>query len=197
MSNKDQSRAGMMKRAIEREIAETGDELVVHKTSRGRTNDLVRGVEAGEIYETQDEKRAFVTRTMAEMLEFWGKPCVKNTEEARERIIEYFERCLSQGIKPTVEELCLALGTYRSALHAWEAGQKKEIDPNLIKQAKEFIATFDAKAVSAGKLNPVTYIFRSKNYYGLRDQQEVVVQPKQLETTPKDMLIAQAEELPE
>ena len=196
MSNKDQSRAGMTKRAIEREIAELGDELVVNKGPRG-VRDLVHGVEAGELFETQDEKRAFVTRSMAEMLEYWGRPCVKTTEEARERIIEYFERCLNQGIKPTVEELALALGTYRTTLYRWETGEKKGIDGELIKQAKEFIATFDAKAVSAGKLNPVTYIFRSKNYYGLRDQQEVVVQPKQLETTSKDVLIAQAEELPE
>lgn len=196
MSNKDQSRAGMKKRAIERELAETGNELVYTDGPNGK-KDLVHGVNAGEMFETQDEKRAFVTRSMAEMLEYWGRPCVKTTEEARERIIEYFDRCLSQGIKPTVEELALALGTYRATLYRWETGEKKGIDGELIKQAKEFIATFDAKAVSAGKLNPVTYIFRSKNYYGLRDQQEVVVQPRQLETTPKEALIAQAEELPE
>ena len=34
---------------------------------------------------------------------------------------------------------------------------------------------FDAKLVQAGKLNPVTYIFRAKNYYGMTDKQEVEV----------------------
>jgi hypothetical protein len=31
--------------------------------------------------------------------------------------------------------------------------------------------------VAEGKLNPVTYIFRSKNYYGMKDQQEHVITP--------------------
>lgn len=28
-----------------------------------------------------------------------------------------------------------------------------------------------------GKINPVTYIFRAKNYFGMRDQQEYVLTP--------------------
>ena len=36
----------------------------------------------------------------------------------------------------------------------------------------EFIKSFDAKLVVAGKLNPVTYFFRAKNYYGMVDKVE-------------------------
>jgi hypothetical protein len=31
--------------------------------------------------------------------------------------------------------------------------------------------------VAEGKIPQVTYIFRAKNYYGMRDQQEVVLTP--------------------
>ena len=46
-----------------------------------------------------------------------------------------------------------------------------------IKRAKEFLASYDANMVATGKLNPVPYIFRAKNYYGMRDQQEYVLTP--------------------
>jgi hypothetical protein len=47
----------------------------------------------------------------------------------------------------------------------------------MIKKAKDLIAAYDANLVAEGKLNPVTYIFRSKNYYGMKDQQEHVITP--------------------
>ena len=31
--------------------------------------------------------------------------------------------------------------------------------------------------VTEGKINPVVYIFRAKNYFGMRDQQEYVLTP--------------------
>ena len=33
--------------------------------------------------------------------------------------------------------------------------------------------------VTEGKINPVVYIFRAKNYFGMKDQQEVVLTPNQ------------------
>ena len=49
---------------------------------------------------------------------------------------------------------------------------------NLIKKAKEFLASFDAKLVQENKVNPVTYIFRARNYFGLKDQVEYVLKPE-------------------
>ena len=58
---------------------------------------------------------------------------------------------------------------------------------NLIKKAKEFLASFDAQLVQEGKVNPTTYIFRAKNYFGLKDQQEYVLTPNNpLVTLQKD-----------
>lgn len=37
------------------------------------------------------------------------------------------------------------------------------------------IAAFDAELAVRGLINPVVYIFRGKNYYGMRDQQDVSV----------------------
>ena len=47
----------------------------------------------------------------------------------------------------------------------------------MVKKAKEILAGIDAKLVSEGRIPQVTYIFRAKNYFGMRDQQEVVLTP--------------------
>ena len=48
---------------------------------------------------------------------------------------------------------------------------------DIIKRAKEFIATMEAELARDGEINSTVYIFRAKNYFGLSDKQEVVVTP--------------------
>jgi hypothetical protein len=75
--------------------------------------------------------------------------------------------------------MCLALGYARETIWKWETGREGSTPfrSNIIKKAKELIAAYDANLVAEGKLNQVTYIFRSKNYYGMKDQQEHVITP--------------------
>ena len=46
----------------------------------------------------------------------------------------------------------------------------------MIKKAKQILAGIDAKLVSQGKIPQITYIFRAKNFFGMTDKQEVVLQ---------------------
>lgn len=48
---------------------------------------------------------------------------------------------------------------------------------DVVKKAKEFIATMEAELARDGEINSTVYIFRAKNYFGLSDKQEVVVTP--------------------
>lgn len=106
----------------------------------------------------------------------WAKyPPVKTDEECAERVQLYFEECVKAGELPSVEDLSLALGTDRRRVWEWEQGKKGPIRSDIIKKAKEILAAFDAKMAQNGKLNPVLYIFRSKNYYGLKDQTDHVI----------------------
>ena len=91
----------------------------------------------------------------------------------------FFTTTLNEGGVPTYEELGLALGYTRQTLWRWENGEEGSTPTrrNLMKKAKELLASFDAKMVTEGKINPVTYIFRAKNYFGMRDQQEYVLTP--------------------
>jgi hypothetical protein len=120
-----------------------------------------------------------VRRIGKSLLKWYKMEKAVTDEEIRERLERYFVETLEAGEIPTVEEMCLALGYARHTIWRWEVGEEGSTPArrNLIKKAKEFLASFDAKMVQEGKINPVTYIFRAKNYFGLQDKQEYVLTP--------------------
>lgn len=95
--------------------------------------------------------------------------------EIQNRCDEYLQVCYETGQRMTVEKLALALGITRKCLWEWE--QANDERGNIIQKAKDMIACYDADMVTAGRMNPVPYIFRAKNYYGMRDTQDIVVTP--------------------
>lgn len=118
-----------------------------------------------------------IQRIVWQSARFLGRECVKTDEECAERLNEYFSECYELNIIPTVEDMCLALGTNRTTVWDWEQGRKGNIRSNMIKQAKQILAGIDAALAAEGKIPQVVYIFRSKNFYGMRDQQEVMLAP--------------------
>ncbi|MEG0898485.1 MAG: hypothetical protein RSF40_02085 [Oscillospiraceae bacterium] len=133
-----------------------------------------------------------IGEVMKSCMFFYGRPIVQTDEEAGERIIEYFQWCADNNSRPVWEELCMALGTTRQTVNRWE---HKQLRPNsalsdLIKNAKAFMATFDAKMASEGKLDKIVYMFRAKNYYGMVDNKNITVSPAEgmlTEKTPEQI----------
>lgn len=161
-------------------------------------NTPVCGADAGELFADDGEKKQFAAATLTDMMPYLHVTKVKNDEEFIERTEQYFARCAEKGIRPTWEEFALACGTTRFTLHDWECGRYYGgVSQDLVKRVKEFLSAYDARAVSEGKLNPVTYIFRSKNYYGMKDQQEHILTPNAGDAVDKKTLIEQAEALPD
>lgn len=118
-----------------------------------------------------------VQRVLSSCLRWYDVGSVKVTtdDEVEQRTRQYFQECLNSRERPTVECYCMALGYTRQTINEWEHGNGRRAD--IIKKAKEFLASYDAGLVAVGKLNPVPYIFRAKNYYGMRDTQDIVVTP--------------------
>ena len=107
-------------------------------------------------------------------------PSVISSDNTKaEDIKRIMKDCLRwSGELVTVEKLCLALGYSRTTVFDWENGRHCSPErSNMIKKAKELISTTDSILVSEGKINPVVYIFRAKNYFGMKDQQDIVVKP--------------------
>lgn len=125
------------------------------------------------------EDLAIVRSLMAETLHSWHCPMVKSDAELEERIEQFFQTCAEHGTIPTIEEMYLATGYSYSYMYDIEHGIRNGFSPEtkkIIERARQLMKTFDAKMVVEGKINPVVYFFRSKNYYDMKDQQDVVVQ---------------------
>ena len=101
------------------------------------------------------------------------------SEELKERFEKLFQICFEYNFIPTVESLALCSGIDRRSLWDIETGltNKNSGMSDIVKKAKDFIATCEAELARDGAINPTVYIFRAKNYFGMSDKQEVVVTP--------------------
>lgn len=118
------------------------------------------------------------------MRTFEGK--ADSPEELANRFATYFEMCLEHGRIPTVEGLALVSGYARSSFYDIANGTFRKDITDIIKKAKDYIATYDAEMVANGKIPAPVYIFRSKNYYGMKDVQEVKVEANQNSQIPEN-----------
>ena len=102
----------------------------------------------------------------------------KTNPDIEKRIDEYFDECIVTQTRPTVECMALAIGVSRMSLWNWKCGIKCDAErTRIIQSACDAIATFDADMAINNQMNPVMYIYRSKNFYDMHDQSEIVVTP--------------------
>lgn len=120
----------------------------------------------------------FVGQTVDCILELhkMGRP--QTDEECEERIEQFFRFCADHNYRPGIESLATALGTTRQNLNLWENGVHcSQERAEMIKQAKQIVATFIEAASLNGKINPVSAIFYSKNWFGYSDKYEMTNTP--------------------
>lgn len=171
---------------------------VVKKKMKDRGAPPPQPMQLMDEFDSNDERAAFTSKTIMQMMPLFNLPKVQNEQEAKERTEAYFWDCAQKGIRPTWEEYAMALGTTRWTLWRWTTGQiKGPCSADVFTRAKDFIAAFDARMLIENKMNPVAYIFRAKNYYDMKDTQDVVVTPNQLETRSREEIIKDAELLPD
>lgn len=158
-------------------MAKSDNEIIaantaVKKTGRGGKYNFPNAVEQ----ENPDDVREALGSVIYWM-ERGNADTPKTNEEIQARCIEYIKECYNQGQRMTVEKLALALGITRETLWKWE--QANDERGNIIKKAKDWIASYDADMVCAGKLPAIPWIFRAKNYYGMTDAQQITIEAKQ------------------
>ena len=134
--------------------------------------------------EQDDDKRVFIGKALNNILavsKAFDEP-PKNDDELCDRLNWFFEACKETNQLPTIEKMCLALSWSRQYVFELENGTKRGFSAftaDILKKAKNLIASLDAELAQEGKIQPVVYMFRAKNYYGMKDQQDVVVTPNQ------------------
>lgn len=127
---------------------------------------------------TPDENSDDVRRVLLNIMRWYKMPQAKTDNDIAERTEYFFDSCAEAGERPTVEKYCLALGYARNTVTEWKNGLHCSAERStIIKKAFDVLASYDAGMATEGKMNPVPYIFRAKNYYGMKDQTDLVVTP--------------------
>lgn len=94
-------------------------------------------------------------------------------EELKEEIAYYFKCCEEYQIIPTISNMVLFLGIDKDTLYA-------SLDSNVykysyhLKNAIQICQGFNESAFLSGTIPPLSYIFLSKNYYGMQDNTNVI-----------------------
>ena len=137
-----------------------------------------RGLKTFSAEANTTARPAEISTAISSAFQYFNRPIVKTDEECAERLNAYFRDCEEQGRLPKVETMALALGTIRQTLWKWENGRDcSQVRTRMIQRAKEILAAVDAELVSSGKLPQVVYIFRAKNFYDMKDQNDIVITP--------------------
>ena len=121
-------------------------------------------------------------------LELFDLPAIdlKEPEQVKTRLNEFFQMHVDADMKPTVSGMAMSLGLDRRRLWEIRSGAKmggtKEYDlPTLtldyIKKAYNYMEILWENYMQNGKINPVSGIFLGKNNFGYQDKQEYVLTP--------------------
>ena len=165
--------------------------MAVPKKPTVKTDTAVRkrGSQSASIANNTASKEE-ISEILRNTLYWYDREIVRSDDECAERLNEYFTRVVENKEIPTVEKMCLALGTVRRTVWDWENGSLGTARANMIKKAKEISAALDAELVSQGKIPQITYIFRAKNFFGMKDNQEMTLvngSPMGDEVSPEDI----------
>ena len=122
-------------------------------------------------------KAGEISEIVQNVTKWFGNRAIKTDEEFLERTEKFFRVCEENDELPTIEKLCVSLGITRETLWNWGKGTMGAERALIVAQIKETFAAIDAELVQRCKIPVVSYIFRSKNFYNMRDEQQVVVSP--------------------
>lgn len=111
----------------------------------------------------------------------WQKPDMTNPAAVSDRIREYFQLCINDDMKPSVEGLAFAFNVSRRTLWAWannvDSPRMPEEVRSLIKRAYDILTVQMANYMQNGKINPVAGIFLMKNNMDYEDKKEITLAP--------------------
>ena len=155
---------------------------IVEKRGRGRPKGTGGNKRPDSTAQLQPgDNRKYLTHD----LRMWDWPDVnmKEPEQVKARIGQYFQICAEDDMKPSVAGMALAFGVDRKTLWCWCNGVDSAYIPaesrSTLKKAYYFLNAQMENYMQNGKINPVAGIFLMKNNMGYADKQEVVLTPNQ------------------
>lgn len=130
------------------------------------------------------------TRYIRYALDGWNSSAIdiSDPKQVEERIIEYFESCGVNNMRPCVSGLCNRLGIHKNTFLAWCNGRERsETHQQLAIRARGFIEEITETLMLNNKINVVAAIFLLKNHFGYTDRQDIAIAPSNTVTNPVSM----------
>lgn len=155
-------------------IADRAVDRVLRKIDPGKMTNI-NGPRITSIEAQNTATRDEIRQLMNESLYWYYMEPVRTDDETAERLNLFFRHVQETGEIATVEKLCLCLGITPKQLIRWRGGEVGVVRRQMCEKAVSIIAAMDSSLVTARKIPEVTYIFRSKNYYGMSDKQEIEI----------------------
>ena len=167
----------------------------IEKPRKGRNGQMPPSV-----YEIEPNSTADI---LSKLKVLYTQKRATTDEEIAQRLDWYFfEYCIENQMKPTIDGCAMALGIHRDTLNNWEHGESGSYKLDVAKKIKYLVKTFMEAATMEGKLNPIIWMFYGKNYFGMVDKQEMVLTPNRSEgdadvTAIQERLQSMQRQLPE
>ena len=108
-----------------------------------------------------------------------GRPyAFSSIEQLQKDMGEFFELCANTQTVPTITSLALWLGVDKDTIYA-HANNSNSPFSDILKNTLTYCHSIMQNGTVEGKINPVTYIFISKNDYGMRDDKNIQISATQ------------------
>lgn len=106
-----------------------------------------------------------------------GRPyAFSSVEDLQKEMSEYFDLCKVTSTMPTVTSLALWLGVNRDTIYE-HANNPNSPFSDSMKKTLTYMHSAMENGTLSGDINPVTYIFLAKNYFGMRDDKNINIAP--------------------
>lgn len=104
---------------------------------------------------------------------------ISDAAQVEKRLNEYFDFCEQNDRKPNMVGMANWLGVSRETLNTWKRGDfRSATHAPIIRRAVDMLEELWVDYMQNGKINPASGIFLAKNMWQYKDQQDVVIMPK-------------------
>ena len=104
---------------------------------------------------------------------------IKDPEQVRHRIDEYFDYCELNERKPNIVGLRNWLGISGTTFDAWRKGEYNNPCVPMIQKVCSMLEEYAVDQVQETKANPANWLFLIKNWFGYKDQTDVIFGQKE------------------
>ena len=111
------------------------------------------------------------------------KQIFKSNDECIEECTGYFKLCDKYNMIPTISSLCLYIGMSRDTIYESINNPNKYSYSFILKNAVDTCHYMNESGAINGNINAVLYMFLSKNYYGLKDTQDISIKANNQDNT--------------